>query len=69
MLGQLAPIGTGYCPLYVNDEMPKNTIELQLPSYMEDLDFGMTPGQSPVSGTPYREGMMSPTCLLSPSLR
>ncbi|MBA0819442.1 hypothetical protein Gohar_019463, partial [Gossypium harknessii] len=34
MLGQLAPIGTGDCVLYLNDEMLKNAIELQLPSYM-----------------------------------
>ncbi|KAL9356858.1 hypothetical protein Peur_050111 [Populus x canadensis] len=68
MLGQLAPIGTGYCALYLNDEMLKNAIELQLPSYMEGLDFGMTPARSPVSGTPYHDGMMSPM-LMSPNLR
>ncbi|KAK9218658.1 hypothetical protein WN943_007295 [Citrus x changshan-huyou] len=48
--------------------MPKNTIELQLPSYMEVLDLGMTPTRSPLSGTAYHEGMMSPSCLLSPNL-
>ncbi|CAI0551815.1 unnamed protein product [Linum tenue] len=69
MLGQLAPIGTGGCALYLNDEMLKNAIELQLPSYMEGMEFGMTPGRSPISGTPYHEGMMSPNYLLSPSLR
>ncbi|KAG4153661.1 hypothetical protein ERO13_D03G005300v2 [Gossypium hirsutum] len=69
MLGQLAPIGTGECALYLNDEMLKNAIELQLPSYMEGLEFGMTPARSPVSGTPYHEGMMSPSYLLSPNLR
>ncbi|KAH0971039.1 hypothetical protein GBA52_023195 [Prunus armeniaca] len=69
MLGQLAPIGTGDCALYLNDEMLKNAIELQLPSYMDGLDFGMTPSRSPVSGTPYHEGMMSPNYLLSPNLR
>ncbi|PPD96835.1 hypothetical protein GOBAR_DD06103 [Gossypium barbadense] len=69
MLGQLAPIGTGDCALYLNDEMLKNAIELQLPSYMEGLEFGMTPARSPVSGTPYHEGMMSPSYLLSPNLR
>ncbi|KAJ6413303.1 hypothetical protein OIU84_006156 [Salix udensis] len=68
MLGQLAPIGTGDCALYLNDEMLKNAIELQLPSYMEGLDFGMTPARSPVSGTPYHDGMMSPM-LMSPNLR
>ncbi|KAL5754367.1 hypothetical protein ACOSP7_022587 [Xanthoceras sorbifolium] len=69
MLGQLAPIGTGDCTLYLNDEMLKNAIELHLPSYMEGLDFGMTPARSPISGTPYHEGMMSPNYLLSPNLR
>lgn len=69
MLGQLAPIGTGCCPFYLNDEMLKSTIELQLPSSMEGLDLGMTPARSPLSGTPYPEGTMSPSCLLSPSLR
>ncbi|KAE8707153.1 DNA-directed RNA polymerase II subunit RPB1 isoform 4 [Hibiscus syriacus] len=68
MLGQLAPIGTGECTLYLNDEMLKNAIELQLPSYMEGLGYGMTPGRSPVSGTPYHEGLMSPNYLLSPNL-
>ncbi|KAK1589379.1 hypothetical protein Q3G72_033404 [Acer saccharum] len=69
MLGQLAPIGTGDCSLYLNDEMLKNAIELQLPSYMEGLDFGMTPARSPISGTPYHDSMMSPNYLLSPNLR
>ncbi|XP_004512182.1 DNA-directed RNA polymerase II subunit RPB1 [Cicer arietinum] len=69
MLGQLAPIGTGECALLLNDEMLKNAIELQLPSYMEGLDFGMTPGRSPISATPYHEGLMSPSYLLSPNLR
>eukprot|EP00268_Persea_americana_P050154 TRINITY_DN5435_c0_g1_i2.p1 TRINITY_DN5435_c0_g1~~TRINITY_DN5435_c0_g1_i2.p1 ORF type:complete len:1081 (+),score=199.01 TRINITY_DN5435_c0_g1_i2:183-3425(+) len=69
MLGQLAPIGTGDCALYLNDKMLQQAIELQLPSYMEGLDFGMTPSHSPISGTPYRDGMMSPTYLLSPNVR
>ncbi|OIV94865.1 hypothetical protein TanjilG_22062 [Lupinus angustifolius] len=69
MLGQLAPIGTGECALYLNDDMLKNAIELQLPSYMDGLDFGMTPARSPISGTPYHEGLMSPSYLLSPNLR
>ncbi|KAL6222224.1 hypothetical protein ACLB2K_005616 [Fragaria x ananassa] len=69
MLGQLAPIGTGDCALYLNDEMLKNAIELQLPSYVDGLDFGMTPSRSPVSGTPFRDGMMSPNYLLSPNMR
>ncbi|TXG59865.1 hypothetical protein EZV62_014438 [Acer yangbiense] len=60
MLGQLAPIGTGDCSLYLNDEMLKNAIELQLPSYMEGLDFGMTPAHAQFS--PYVGGMaFSPT--------
>ncbi|KAL0872475.1 hypothetical protein Bca101_022180 [Brassica carinata] len=69
MLGQLAPIGTGDCELYLNDEMLKNAIELQLPSYMDGLDFGMTPARSPISGTPYHESMMTPNYLSSPNLR
>uniref|UniRef100_A0A803NGC0 DNA-directed RNA polymerase subunit n=1 Tax=Cannabis sativa TaxID=3483 RepID=A0A803NGC0_CANSA len=69
MLGQLAPIGTGAPTLYLNDEMLKNAIELQLPSYMEGLDFSMTPSRSPMSATPYHDGLMSPNYLLSPNLR
>ncbi|KAG5135211.1 hypothetical protein JHK82_026399 [Glycine max] len=65
ILGQLAPIGTGQCALYLNDGMLKNAIELQLPSYTDGLDFGIMPG-----ATPYHEGtMMSPSYLLSPNLR
>ncbi|KAI4986177.1 hypothetical protein ZWY2020_018807 [Hordeum vulgare] len=70
MLGQLAPIGTGGCELYLNDEMLKQAIELQLPSYVEGLDYGsgMTSVCSPISGTPYHDvGMMSP--VLSPNYR
>nr|KYP66634.1 DNA-directed RNA polymerase II subunit RPB1 [Cajanus cajan] len=33
------------------------------------VDFGMTPARSPISGTPYHEGLMSPSYLLSPNLR
>ncbi|XP_077241839.1 DNA-directed RNA polymerase II subunit RPB1-like isoform X2 [Tasmannia lanceolata] len=66
MLGQLASIGTGACSLYLNDQMLQQAIELQLPSYMEGLDFGMTPSCSPISGTPYHDGIMSPNYLLSP---
>jgi len=69
MLGQLAPIGTGGCALYLNDQMLQQAIELQLPSYVEGLDFGMTPARSPITGTPYHEGMMSPSYLLSPNIR
>ncbi|KAH9322462.1 hypothetical protein KI387_017101, partial [Taxus chinensis] len=70
MLGQLAPIGTGDCALYLNDQMLQQAIELQLPSYMEGMvDFGMTPSRSPITGTPHHDAMMSPSYLLSPSLR
>ncbi|KAL3846325.1 hypothetical protein ACJIZ3_003728 [Penstemon smallii] len=70
MLGQLAPIGTGDCALLLNEEMLKQAVEISLPSYMEGgLDFGMTPGRSPITGTPYHDGMMSPSYLLSPNLR
>ncbi|KAL3846076.1 hypothetical protein ACJIZ3_003479 [Penstemon smallii] len=69
MLGQLAPIGTGDCALLLNEEMLKQAVEISLPSYMEGgLDFGMTPGRSPMTGTPYHDGMMSPSYLLSPNL-
>ncbi|CAH9133480.1 unnamed protein product [Cuscuta epithymum] len=68
MLGQLAPIGTGDCALYLNEEMLKHAIEIPLPSYMDGgLEFGMTPGRSPISGTPY-DGLMSPM-LMSPNFR
>ncbi|KAL8542647.1 hypothetical protein ACS0TY_003506 [Phlomoides rotata] len=70
MLGQLAPIGTGDCALYLNEEMLQHAIEIPLPSYMEGgLEFGMTPGRSPMIGTPFHEGMMSPGYLLSPNVR
>ena len=42
---------------------------LELPSYVEGLDFDMTPARSTISGTPYHEGMMSPSYLLSPNIR
>ncbi|GFY88058.1 RNA polymerase II large subunit [Actinidia rufa] len=64
MLGQLAPVGTGDCVLYLNEEMLKQAIELHLPSYMEgSLDSGMTPFCSPVSD----EGWTSPSYLPSPN--
>ncbi|KAK4764009.1 hypothetical protein SAY87_013447 [Trapa incisa] len=68
MLGQLAPVGTGSCALYLDDEMLKHAMDLQLPSYMGGHDYGMTPARSPTSGTPYHDGMMSPNYLLSPNL-
>ncbi|XP_021908335.1 DNA-directed RNA polymerase II subunit 1 [Carica papaya] len=64
---EIATNGDNTWPLPVN--LKRNAIELQLPSYMDGLDFGTTPGRSPVSGTPYHDGMMSPSYLLSPSLR
>lgn len=68
MLGQLAPIGTGDFGLHLNENMLQHAIELQLPSF-EGTDYGMTPSRSPMIGTPHNEGMMSPSYLLSPSLR
>ncbi|MED6135270.1 DNA-directed RNA polymerase II subunit rpb1 [Stylosanthes scabra] len=68
MLGQLAPIGTGQCELYLNDEMIKNAFDLQLPSFMDGLEYsGMTPSHSSISRTPYLDGLMSPTHLSSPN--
>jgi DNA-directed RNA polymerase II subunit RPB1 len=69
MLGQLAPIGTGGCALFLNDQMLQQAIELQFPSYVDGLDFGITPAPSPLSGSPYHEGLMSPSHLLSPDFR
>uniref|UniRef100_A0A0D9X0A0 DNA-directed RNA polymerase n=1 Tax=Leersia perrieri TaxID=77586 RepID=A0A0D9X0A0_9ORYZ len=69
MLGQLAPIGTGGCTLYLNDQMLPHAIELQLPIYVVGLDFGMTPALLPIYGTPYHEGMKSPSYLQSPDIR
>ncbi|GKA54599.1 DNA-directed RNA polymerase II subunit 1 [Tanacetum coccineum] len=67
MLGQLAPIGTGDCALLLNEEMLRQAIDVQLPSYMDGLDIGMTPGRSPM--TPFHDGSMSPNYLFSPSIR
>eukprot|EP01018_Ginkgo_biloba_P010814 Gb_06029 [translate_table: standard] len=63
MLGQLAPIGTGDCALYLNDEMLQHAVEIQLPSYTEDIGIGTAPSWSPI--TPHH-GAMSPSYLLSP---
>ncbi|XP_040371173.1 DNA-directed RNA polymerase II subunit RPB1 isoform X1 [Rosa chinensis] len=62
MLGKLAPIGTGDCALYLNEEMLQNAMEVQLPGYMDGLDVGMTPSHSP-----YLESILSPSYLRSPS--
>ncbi|CAD5180600.1 unnamed protein product [Musa acuminata subsp. malaccensis] len=73
MLGQLTPVGTGACALYLNDRMLQQAIELPLPSYMMDgggFDFGTTPSASPnYAWASYHEGMMSPGYLLSPQIR
>ncbi|KAJ3693705.1 hypothetical protein LUZ60_009185 [Juncus effusus] len=69
ILGQLAPVGTGACSLYLNDKMLQQAIELHLPSSYDGMDYGMTPARSPITGTPYHEGMMSPSVLLSPNFR
>ncbi|KAJ9703826.1 hypothetical protein PVL29_005200 [Vitis rotundifolia] len=55
MLGQLAPIGTGDSALYINEEI-----------YMEGQDSGMSCSSSPVSATPFCEGLVSPSYLQSP---
>ncbi|GMH06587.1 hypothetical protein Nepgr_008427 [Nepenthes gracilis] len=63
MLGQLAPIGTGYCALYLNEEILQHAINLSLPSYTDSLELG----RMPFLGTPYHEKgiTMSPSYLLS----
>eukprot|EP00271_Cylindrocystis_brebissonii_P003385 TRINITY_DN1429_c0_g6_i1.p1 TRINITY_DN1429_c0_g6~~TRINITY_DN1429_c0_g6_i1.p1 ORF type:complete len:1954 (-),score=319.86 TRINITY_DN1429_c0_g6_i1:2079-7940(-) len=71
MLGQLAPIGTGDLGIFLNEKLLKNAIELQLPSYLDNMpdDYGMTPGRSPGPGmTPSRDLTMSPSYLSSPSM-
>ncbi|KAF9603481.1 hypothetical protein IFM89_036754 [Coptis chinensis] len=72
MLGQLAPIGTGDCALYLNDQMLLISVDLQLPSYFEGggFDFSVTPS-SPVTITPYHTSFpdysLSPNVHSSPS--
>ncbi|KAK7289789.1 hypothetical protein RIF29_03733 [Crotalaria pallida] len=66
MLGQLAPVGTGECALYLNDKMLNNAFELQLPSFMDGLDFGMMPAPFPDSRTPYHEWDFGVTLARSP---
>ncbi|KAF6156423.1 hypothetical protein GIB67_009081 [Kingdonia uniflora] len=68
MLGQLAPVGTGDCSLYLNDQILQQAIELQLPSYING-DFRTTPSCSPPPMTSYNENMMSPSYLFSPNVR
>ncbi|PWA79497.1 RNA polymerase II large subunit [Artemisia annua] len=60
MLGQLAPLGTGDCDLLLNEKMLEQALDVQLPSYMDGPDIGMTPGHLPA--TPFHNGSISPTC-------
>ncbi|GJR39412.1 DNA-directed RNA polymerase II subunit 1 [Tanacetum coccineum] len=62
----LAPIGTRDCAFLLNEEMLRQAIDVQLPSYMDGLDNGMTPGRSPM--TPFHDGSMSPSYPFSPSI-
>ncbi|KAF5198458.1 DNA-directed RNA polymerase subunit beta' [Thalictrum thalictroides] len=71
MLGQLAPIGTGDCSLYLNDKILQSAFKSQLPSHLEGgcQDFGMTPSCSPFPGTQDHDEMMLQSYMLSPNLR
>ncbi|KAF9603034.1 hypothetical protein IFM89_033759 [Coptis chinensis] len=68
MLGQLAPIGTGDCAMYLNDQMLLKSVDLQLPSYFEGggFDFSVTPS-SHVTITPYHASFQDYS--LSPNVR
>ncbi|CAM0951685.1 unnamed protein product [Alopecurus aequalis] len=57
MLGQLAPVGTGACELYLSTEMLRQAMEIDLPSYTDGLDDAMKATCLPVS---------TPSYLLSP---
>ncbi|GER30894.1 DNA-directed RNA polymerase [Striga asiatica] len=64
MLGQLAPVGTGSCGLFLNESILERAVEIPLPSYGEGdfgLDFGATLARSA-----YLDGLKSPDYLLSP---
>ncbi|KAM0821222.1 hypothetical protein ACQ4PT_019808 [Festuca glaucescens] len=64
MLGQLAPVGTGACELYLNTEMLQQAMDTDLPSYTDGLGDAMKGTCSQLSeGTPY---LSSPSYLLSP---
>ncbi|GKE70847.1 DNA-directed RNA polymerase II subunit 1, partial [Tanacetum coccineum] len=65
MSGQLAPIGTGDCALLLKEEMLWKAIDVQLPSYIDGLDIGMTLRRSPM--TPFHDGSMSPSYPFSPT--
>ncbi|GJY67697.1 DNA-directed RNA polymerase II subunit 1, partial [Tanacetum coccineum] len=67
MLGQLAPIRTGDCTLLLNEEMLRQAINDQLPSYMDGLGIGMKPGRCLM--TPFHDGSMFPSYPFSPSIR
>uniref|UniRef100_A0ACD5ZZJ5 Uncharacterized protein n=1 Tax=Avena sativa TaxID=4498 RepID=A0ACD5ZZJ5_AVESA len=41
MLGQLAPVGTGACELYLNTEMLQQAMDIDLPSYTDGLGDAM----------------------------
>eukprot|EP01018_Ginkgo_biloba_P011970 Gb_31180 [translate_table: standard] len=56
MLGHLAPIGIGDCVLHLNDQMLQHAIELQLPNYMEGVEFNMmTPSWSHITRMPHHD--------------
>ncbi|KMZ61970.1 DNA-directed RNA polymerase [Zostera marina] len=63
MLGQLAPIGTGCCSLFIKEEMLQQAMEVQLPGTRADglMDYGSNLSPCHQDGTP-----MSPNYLLSP---
>jgi DNA-directed RNA polymerase II subunit RPB1 len=65
MLGQLAPVGTGACELYLNTEMLKQAMDTDLPSYTDCLGDAMKTTCSQLSAaTPC---LPSPSYLLSPN--
>eukprot|EP00898_Chlorokybus_atmophyticus_P000376 jgi/Chlat1/1339/Chrsp119S01776 len=67
MLGQLAPLGTGEFALTLNEDMLQHAIELQLPTYMEGMEYdGRTPSRSPSMTPHWGDAAMSPGYLLSP---
>jgi DNA-directed RNA polymerase II subunit RPB1 len=63
MLGQLAPVGTGACELYLNTGMLQQAMDTDLPSYTDGLGDAMKGTYSQLSEeTPY----LSSPSLLSP---
>ncbi|CAA0840967.1 DNA-directed RNA polymerase II subunit 1 [Striga hermonthica] len=67
MLGQLAPVGTGSCGLFLNDRILERAVEIPLPSYGEG-DFGLDFCTTLARST-YLDGLKSPDYLLSPYMR